>query len=46
NRVLRLANGLHRLGIGEGEAVAEVMHNGAPWFELMLACTLRDNPMP
>ena len=46
DRVLRLTNGLHRLGIGEGEAVAEVMHNGAPWFELMLACTLRDNPMP
>ena len=30
DRVLRLTNGLHRLGIGEGEAVAEVMQNGAP----------------
>lgn len=46
DRVLRLANGLHRLGVGEGEPVAELMHNGAPWFELMLACTLKGSPMP
>ena len=46
DRVLRLANGLHRLGVGEGDSVAELMHNGSPWFELMLACTLKGSPMP
>ena len=46
SRTLRLADALYGLGVKPGEAVAELLYNGAPWFETMAACTLMGYPMP
>lgn len=36
-RVNRLAHALRRMGIGRGDAVAAVLHNGIAWLELLNA---------
>ncbi|MGB7289841.1 MAG: AMP-binding protein [Candidatus Macondimonas sp.] len=46
DRVLRLANGLHQLGVREGDACAELLYNCSHWFELNLACALTGAAMP
>jgi len=46
DRTLRLADALHSLGIKQGDGVAELLCNGATWFELNLACTLTGIQMP
>lgn len=46
DRVLRLANGLHQLGVREGDACAELLYNCSHWFELNLACALTGVAMP
>ena len=46
DRVLRLANGLHQLGLREGDACAELLYNCSHWFELNLACALTGMAMP
>ena len=46
NRVLRLADALHNFGLRPGDAVAELLYNGSPWFETMAACTITGYPMP
>jgi long-chain acyl-CoA synthetase len=37
-RINRLANALHRRGVGPGESVAVMLHNRIEWFEVMAAC--------
>ncbi|NCU00443.1 AMP-binding protein, partial [Candidatus Macondimonas diazotrophica] len=46
DRVLRLADGLHQLGLREGDACAELLYNCSHWFELNLACALTGMAMP
>lgn len=46
DRVLRLANGLHDLGLREGDLFAELLYNGTTWFEAMGAGTLTGIQMP
>jgi len=36
-RVNRLARALRRVGVGRGDAVGAVLHNGCEWFELLNA---------
>ena len=45
-RVLGLTNGLHKLGVGEDAACAELLYNGSSWFELMMANSMLGAPMP
>jgi long-chain acyl-CoA synthetase len=45
-RVLGLTSGLHRLGVGEDAACAELLYNGSTWFELMMANSMLGAPMP
>ncbi len=46
DRVLRLASGLHALGLQPGDKVAEMLHNGTEWFEMTGAASLMGYPMP
>ncbi len=46
DRVLGLTNGLHKLGVGENGACAELLYNGSTWFELMMANSMLGAPMP
>ncbi|MBV1871391.1 MAG: AMP-binding protein [Gammaproteobacteria bacterium] len=46
DRTLRLADGLNKLGLKEGDAIAELLYNGPAWFEINLACTLTGIQMP
>lgn len=45
-RVLRLADALHGLGLREGDACAVLMYNSATWFEINQACNLSGFAMP
>lgn len=45
-RVLKLANGLHHLGLNSGDRFAELLYNGTAWFEAMGAGTLTGIQMP
>jgi fatty-acyl-CoA synthase len=40
SRILRIAHGLHQLGVGPGDRVALLLHNGHEHVELGAACTL------
>jgi fatty-acyl-CoA synthase len=40
SRILRIAHGLYRLGVGPGDRVALLLHNGHEHVELGAACTL------
>ena len=46
DRVLRLADGLHNLGLKSGDRFAELLSNGTTWFEAMGAGTLTGIQMP
>ncbi|MDY6942481.1 MAG: AMP-binding protein [Pseudomonadota bacterium] len=46
DRVLRLANALYELGLRQDDACAELLYNGATWFELNQACSLSGYAMP
>ena len=46
DRTLRLADALNKLGLKQGDAIAELLYNGPVWFELNLACTLCGIQMP
>lgn len=46
DRVLRLADGLHTLGLRSGDRFAELLYNGTTWFEAMGAGTLTGIQMP
>ena len=46
DRTLRLADALDKLGLKQGDAVAELLYNGPAWFEINLACTLTGIQMP
>ncbi|PCJ14519.1 MAG: hypothetical protein COB04_15000 [Gammaproteobacteria bacterium] len=46
DRVLRLADSLHTLGLKPGDGFAELLNNGTTWFEAMGAGTLTGIHMP
>jgi len=46
DRTLRLADALEKLGLKQGDAIAQLLCNGPVWFELNLACTLTGIQMP
>ena len=46
DRTLRLADALDKLGLKQGDAIAELLYNGPAWFEINLACTLTGIQMP
>ena len=46
DRTLRLADALDKLGLKQGDSIAELLSNGSVWFELNLACTLTGIQMP
>ncbi|RZU36789.1 long-chain acyl-CoA synthetase [Fluviicoccus keumensis] len=45
-RVLRVVDALHTLGLREGDACAVLLQNGAEWFEINQACNLSGIIMP
>lgn len=46
DRTLRLADALEKLGLKQGDSIAQLLCNGSVWFELNLACTLTGIQMP
>lgn len=46
DRVQRIANVLHSLGLRSGDSCAVLMYNGASWFQINQACNISGYKMP